>query len=191
MTKELQNKRKIVLILIMLGLILIVFGAGLIYEGQRISNELKEIYVACFESTVDPFSAISNVDIGSGILYYIPPEITPFYIRFSWELFFVIPAAVMLLCSFLTLFSAYNIYFRKKQRPASICLNFSIIGVMSMAYLPLSFVTGRLWLITSIELFHIYLLFVIELLAIGILATVCIFLIRERKKKLIVECYSN
>lgn len=192
MEEQSNNNRKLFFILIILGILLILCTIGILFEGQKISNELKHINEITSE-TGDPFAGIEDMGMDS-ILYSRTPN-TPLYIRYGWEFFFVIPAIVMLICSFLTLFSAYCIYLKKRQKLVSIGLNFSIIGVTLMLYLPLSFFTERFWLINSlfmnIEIYQIYLLFAIELLIIGIIATIFIFLIKKTKQRLLTTYYCN
>jgi hypothetical protein len=182
-----KNNRNFVLILIIIVIILIISSVALLYNGQKISNEAQQLYLT-ITSVGDPFEDIGSVDTWN-ILSYIPSEIMPFYIRFSWEIFFVIPSIFILICSVLTFFSACCIYLKKRKKLVSIGLNFSIAGTMMILYLPLSFFTGRLWLFTNIELYHIYLLFLVELLIIGIIAIFLIFLMNKTKQRLLATYY--
>lgn len=192
MEEQIKNNRKFFFILITLGIILIILGSGLLYVGGIISDELNYVYTIIYE----PGDHLANADIDiDSILYSVPSQITPLYIRYSWEFFFLIPAIIVFICAILTLFSGYFINIKKRQKLVSIGLNFSIAGAIIILHLPLSFFIERLWLtwwfIYGAEFYQIYLLFTIELLIIVIIAIISILLSKKTKKRRLTEYYFN
>ncbi|HEC93266.1 MAG TPA: hypothetical protein ENI51_09790 [Candidatus Atribacteria bacterium] len=184
--REVKNDKKFVFLLLILGIGLAVIASLLLYEGQKISYELRYIYEISSEMD-NPFA---GVETNTNSIVYMSSQNVPFYIRYSWELFFVIPAIFILTCAVFTLISVYFIHLKERLKLISIGLDFSVIGATFVAYLPLSLFTSRLWFIIEIELYQIYLLFLIELLTLGIIATIFISLLKKSKQRYLANHYN-